>query len=221
MRRLFVPTFIIVEISIYLIYLYLDINHTSSAFSGLLKFIAICFCYFMVSDENKTIKLAMFLTVFSDFFLVITSYYEIGVISFIFVQMQYYKCITKKAHFPLDHLVLVFIAGFIVSIYINFFIYPISLIVLFASTYFITLLTNIAFSLSRIKDSKENIILTLCLLLIMFCDIHVGITNVFSSGQWYNFGLVAMWLFYLPSQVTIALLYSTKTQNRLYLQQTR
>lgn len=218
MRRLFVPTFIFIEISIYLIYLYLDINHTSSTLSGLLKFMAICLCYFMVSDRNKTIKQAMFLTVISDFFLVITPYYEIGVATFIFVQMQYYKCITKKAHFPLDHFVTVFFAGFIVSLFINFFIYPINFIVLFASTYFITLLTNIAFSFSRIKDSKEYIVLTLCLLLIMFCDIHVGITNVFSSGIWYNFGLIAMWLFYLPSQVTIALLYNTKIQNRLYLQ---
>lgn len=209
--------FIFAELFIYITYLYLDLNNSLPEVSSLLKFISVCLCFLFVSYRHPYIKIAMFLTVISDFFLVITPFYTIGVLFFILVQLQYYKYITKKARFPWEHLSLVCIAGFLVSLCINFFILPIDFVTFLSCVYFINLITNICLCMSMSKHSAEYQALTLCLFLIMLCDIHVGVTNIFSTGLWYNFGLIAMWLFYLPSQVLIALLYSTNTQRRYSL----
>lgn len=208
--------FIAIEFVIYISYLYLDITHNMIPLSSLLKFFAICLCFLMVSGTNHPVRKIMSLTVAADFLLVITPFYSLGIFFFILVQLNYYSYITKKARFPLDHLTAMVIAGFIVSILINFFVMPINFMTFLAVVYFITLVTNIVLCLMQVKGNQEYAILTICLILIMLCDIHVAITNVLSSGAWYNFGLIAMWLFYLPSQVIIAQLYSTNSLIRRY-----
>ena len=209
--------FIVVQLIIYISYLYLDISGNMSSLSSILKFSSICLCYLATDSRNSSIKRIMAFTVISDFFLVFTPYYAMGIFSFIIVQLEYYKYITKKARFPLSHFTVMLAAGFIVSLFINFFIMPITFIVFLSCVYFITLINNILLCFMYRKKSREYVFLSVCLLLIMLCDIHVGVTNVFHSGLWYSFGMIAMWLFYLPSQVLIVLLYSTNTQNHRYL----
>lgn len=209
--------FIAAEIIIYISYLYLDITKHMAPLSSLLKFLAICLCFFAVKNSNHPIRKIMALTVAADFLLVITPFYSLGILFFIMVQLNYYKYITKKACFPIEHLALTVLAGFIVTILINFLLMPVNFMTFLSVVYFITLVTNIVLCILSSKDNLEYSLLSLCLILIMCCDIHVGVTNVLSSGTWYNFGLIAMWLFYLPSQVIIALLYSTNNLNHRYL----
>lgn len=209
--------FIIIQFIIYFSYLYLDITNHMSSLSAFLKFLSICLCYLAIDSKQVPIKKIMALTVVSDFLLVLTPYYNLGIGFFILVQMEYYKYITKKARFPLSHFTMMFIAGFIVSLFINFVIMPITFVVFLSSVYFITLVNNIILCILSWKTSHEYVFLSVCLLLIMLCDIHVGITNVLNSGTWYQFGLIAMWLFYLPSQVLIVLLYNTNSRNHRYL----
>lgn len=208
--------FIIIQFLIYTAFLFLDITGRMAALSSLLKFISICLCYIAVDDKKAHIKKIMALTVAADFLLVITPFYTAGILIFIAVQLEYYKYITKKACFPLYHLASMVCAGFAVSIFVNFFIMAIDFNVFLSCIYFFTLINNIRLCMLRSGTSREYTLLTVCLILIMCCDIHVGVTNVFSSGLWYSFGLIAMWLFYLPSQVLIALLYSTNNQSRHY-----
>lgn len=209
--------FITTQLIIYALYLYLDITNNMALLSSTLKFLSICLCYIAVDTKKVPIKKIMALTVISDFLLVFTPYYGIGICFFILVQTEYYKYITKSRSFPLTHLALMFTAGFFASLFVNFFIMPIKFIVFLAAVYFITLINNMVLCIMSHKSSDEYIILSVCLFLVMLCDIHVGVTNVFHSGTWYNFGLIAMWLFYLPSQVLIALLYSTRNRNHRYL----
>ncbi len=211
--------FIAIEFIIYFSYLYLDITHNMSEISAILKFFSICLCLFAVSKTSHPIRKIMFTTVIADFFLVMTPFYSAGIFFFILVQLGYYKYITKKACFPTEHLAAMVVAGFIITMLINFLVMPVDFLTFLATVYFTTLFTNVILCALSAKVSHEYTILTLCLILIMCCDIHVGVTNVFSSGAWYNFGLIAMWLFYLPSQVIIARLYSTSNQNHPGLQQ--
>lgn len=213
--------FIFTELIIYATYLVLDITGNFPIMSSLLKFFSICLCFFVIDNRMWGIKRIMALTVVADFLLVLTDYYSLGIFVFILVQMNYYRYITKSKGFPLQHLAAMVCVGLVLSVFINFFIMPINLTVFLAVTYFSSLVFNTAAAISLSSLYSEYRYISICLCLIICCDIHVAVTNVFSSGIWYSFGLIAMWLFYLPSQVIIAQLYSTKSLNLLYSSQTR
>ena len=215
--------FFLIEFLIYFAYLYMDISGIFPNVSSLLKFLSIALCFYHIDKNNYSIKYIMFLTVISDFFLVLTDMYHIGVFCFIFVQLGYYCHITSFFSFSYTarHLSLVLLCSIIAGFIANLFIMHIGLLEFFAITYFFMLIYNI-FLLSinlhtgillQIKlNHQEAFVFLICLILILCCDIHVAVTNIFSSGIWFNFGQIAMWLFYLPSQVIISLLYGTKSQ---------
>lgn len=213
--------FILTELIIYATYLVLDITGSMPPISSLLKFFSICLCFFVVDTHVWDIKRIMALTVVADFFLVLTDFYSIGIFFFLLVQMNYYRFLTRGDGFPLQHFATMICTGSVMSVLINFFVIPIDINTFLAVTYFSTLVLNafIAIRLSPIYNEYRYI--AICLCLILCCDIHVAVTNVFSSGIWYSFGLIAMWLFYLPSQVIIAQLYSTKSLSLPYSSQTR
>ena len=208
--------FILAELIIYATYLILDITNNMPQLSSLLKFLSVCLCFFVVDTHMRDIKRIMALTVAADFFLVLTDFYSIGVFLFLMVQMNYYRFIIRADRFPLQHFAVMIFTGSILSVFINFFIIPIDIITFLAVTYFFSLVLNaiLAIKLSSLYDEYRYI--SICLCLILCCDVHVGVTNVFSSGIWYSFGLIAMWLFYLPAQVIIAQLYSTKSLSLPY-----
>lgn len=213
--------FILTELIIYATYLILDITGSMLTVSSLLKFFSICLCFFVVDNHMWDIKRIMALTVIADFFLVLTSFYSIGIFFFLIVQMNYYRFLTRGDRFPLQHFAAMICAGSIISILINFFIMPIDINTFLAVTYFSTLVLNAVIAIRLSSLYNEYRYISICLCLILCCDIHVAVTNVFSSGIWYSFGLIAMWLFYLPSQVIIAQLYSTKSLSLPYSSQTR
>jgi hypothetical protein len=97
----------------------------------------------------------------------------------------------------------------------------VNLCVFFALIYFSALVFNICIAANLSCLYNEYRYVAICLCLILCCDIHVAVTNIFSSGIWYSFGLIAMWLFYLPSQVLIALLYSTRSRPLPFRTRTR
>lgn len=213
--------FILTELIIYATYLVLDITDNMPQLSSLLKFLSICLCFFVVDTHMRDIKRIMALTVAADFFLVLTNFYSAGIFLFLMVQMNYYRFLTKTDCFPLQHFAAMVCTGSILSVMINFFVMPIDVNTFLAVTYFSSLVLNaiIAIRLSSLYNEYRYI--AICLCLILCCDVHVGVTNVFSSGIWYSFGLIAMWLFYLPAQVIIAQLYSTKSLSLPYSSQIR
>ncbi len=212
-KQSFLVFFLLTELAIYATYLVFDLNNINSAASSILKWSSICICYFIIEGSNTTIKIAMFLTVIADFLLVGTQHFELGILIFLFVQLQYYRHIMSLEYYPIDHLALMTILGGILSLLVNFIIAPINLQVFLAMTYLSTLVTNIILCYKKSYESQNYKILFIALILVVLCDIHVGVTNIFNSGIWYTFGTIAMWLFYLPSQVIIALLYYTNNRN--------
>ncbi len=212
-KQSFLVFFLLIELTIYATYLMFDLNNINHITSSALKWAGICICFFTIEKSNTTIKIAMFLTVIADFLLVGTQYFELGILIFLFVQLQYYRQIMSLEYYPIDHLALMTILGGTISILVNFLIAPINLQVFLAMTYLSTLVTNIILCYLKSSESQHYKILFIALILIILCDIHVGVTNIFNSGIWYSFGTIAMWLFYLPSQVIISLLYYTNNQN--------
>lgn len=213
--------FILTELIIYATYLVLDITGSLPVISSLLKFFSICLCFFVVDVRMWDVKRIMALTVVADFFLVLTDFYSAGIFFFLLVQMNYYRFLTRSDSFPLQHLAVMVCIGTFLSVIVNFFIMPVDLTVFLAVTYFLTLIFNVYIAVRLSSFYNEYRYISICLCLIICCDIHVAVTNIFSSGIWYSFGLIAMWLFYLPSQVIIAQLYSTRSLNLLYSSQTR
>lgn len=213
--------FILTELIIYAAYLVLDITNNMPQLSSLLKFLSVCLCFFAVDTHIRDIKRIMALTVAADFFLVLTDFYSIGLFLFLMVQMNYYRFIAKTGCFPLEHFALMICVGSVLSVLINFFVMPIDINTFLAVTYFSSLVLNAVTAIKLSSLYNEYRYISICLCLILCCDVHVGVTNVFSSGIWYSFGLIAMWLFYLPAQVIIAQLYSTKSPSLPYSSQIR
>lgn len=213
--------FIFTELIIYATYLVLDITNSMPHLSSLLKFLSVCLCFFVIDMHMRDIKRIMALTVAADFFLVLTNFYSIGIFLFLMVQMNYYRFLTKADCFPLQHFASMMCFGSVLSVLINFFVMPIDINTFLAVTYFSSLVLNAVTSIRLSSLYNEYRYVAICLCLILCCDVHVGVTNVFSSGIWYSFGLIAMWLFYLPAQVIIAQLYSTRSLSLPYSSQTR
>lgn len=223
--------FICLEFCIYFIFMIIDVtaivNYTVSSY---LKFIGIILCllYTLISfntsiDKKDQLLLtaALVFTVTADLFLLIYDFYLAGVITFCIVQMLYMLRINRwdeNRNLSITLVkkivrnILVIIAIIIILLF-----FPITWEVLtFASIiYFIGILGNMSDSLRIAKKSKKrkHCLFAIGLVLFVLCDINVGLFNLIQvstvSNGWmqiiYNCAAIAMWMFYLPAQVLIAL----------------
>lgn len=98
--------FVILQIILYVAFLFLDFIGTKTFLSERIKFtmIILCFCYalFYKNRANKSIvfcmKTALLFTVISDLFLLIMDYHVIGVLTFIIAQQLYGAALLLKTH---------------------------------------------------------------------------------------------------------------------------
>lgn len=177
----------------FIIFDLLDLNTT------LIKYLSIFFCFiFALTNNKKYLIISSFFTLIADLFLlVLNSHYEIGVSSFIVVQIVY----------------LYFLGNLDIANYKRFLILRLILIILCLLILFVTnnltilyILVVIYFSnllISTIESFfTNNTFLKLGLLLFVCCDICVGLHNINVA---YDFATLFMWIFYLPSQVLIVL----------------
>ena len=185
--------FIIIELSIYVCFISMDLFSTNSTY---IKYAGIVLCFvFSIINKQRLKSLAFALTLIADYFLlVINNYYPTGIIVFISAQLVY-------------HVFLGNINNYKVSLFLGFLFLSIGLIVLnytlglntlsvLALVYFSNLLVNVYMSYYK------NKVIFLGFVLFVFCDACVGLHNVFLTN---NVLSVLMWVFYLPSQVLISL----------------
>lgn len=215
--------FLIVETVFYSLFILRDFNSLDNIDSTLFKFIAIItivafyilnfilntFIEKKLIFDSLLVLIALIFTLISDTFLLyLNSYFEIGVGSFIIVQLAYFtrivyslKLSKKRIYVSIISRVSLFIIALIVLLSLGEF----SLLYLLTAFYFINIVFNFVDSLisyiSMKNDKRRNILLmfTLGLLLFIGCDVFVGLSNI--SG----FGGSIIWIFYLPSQVLISL----------------
>lgn len=188
--------FLILEGLIYFLFLTLDLFKINSTY---IKYLGIILCFiFAIYSEKKVKKIAMFFTLVSDLFLlVLNRYYEIGLISFIIVQLTYFYFLgnINKAYFNMFLYIrgLIIILGSILLVIFNSFTLLNELVLI----YFTNLLLNTLEAwLSNNKTLAIGLSLFVC------CDICVGLYNINAAN---NIAAFLMWFFYLPSQVLIVL----------------
>ena len=209
----------------YLAYLNIDLfNVKYSNLSDKIKFICIILCFFLAllsksnpidSHNVRLLQYGLLLTVIADFFLLIVdSYYPIGVAIFTLAQIIYtirYDPENKVniiKSYILAFIILLFIY-FIVKAFLN-----VDLIVFISICYGVSLITNVYKSIvifrKKLYPNPNAAMVALGMVLFLLCDINVAMYNILehvhkTGGIIYRIASVSMWLYYLPSQVLLAL----------------
>lgn len=184
-------------------------------YAGILLCVAVLLAVMFFRDttrDNAIMLAALFFTAVSDLFiLVLGKYYEIGLVTFIIVQSLYlyrlYSDRLKKIYITLSVRLGVMVALIITFAVLNM----LNLLIAECAIYITMLSANVVDAFIICKKSVNNSLFAIGLILFLGCDICVGLHNF---GTVLNVALpiwltktvaVAMWAFYLPSQVLITL----------------
>ncbi len=203
----------------YIAFMILDICNRYAGISSIIKYVSIILCFLYVilgkkKERSVYIIAGLFFTVVSDYFLLLTDYFAAGMLSFSVVQTIYcfYCSKNMKQYLIKEGIQLCIIGGIFLVLFIGF---PIEfdIVLVLSIYYFVHLVSNVLYSWIRSKEGKERRLFAIGMTLFLLCDIHVAIFNAgsylsFSSSRAsqtiYAIASVAMWFYYLPSQVLIA-----------------
>ena len=211
MKEKSVPTavlagFLAMEGAIYLAFLTLDLTGRGDA-AVPLKYGGVLLCLLFalacaLRGGDRPVPLALALTAGADWFLLVRNdNYAIGVALFLCVQTVYYLRLRLSAAPAVWPLRAGLALGAGLGLYALRLASPLNRL---AGLYFSQLLSNTI--LAWTKKGRRWRIFAAGLTLFVGCDLCVGLFNVLPAGSpLYPAVSVGMWLFYLPSQVLIAL----------------
>lgn len=168
--------------------------------------------YFERDKDAVILTVALVFTAISDLFiLVLDTYYQIGLVTFIFTQTTYLYRLYKDRMSKIKYTVIVRVAASILLMALVDVIMKTGINFMLAEVcvYIVMLVGNVADAFLLCKRGLKNIIFAVGLTLFLCCDICVGLDNAVgivglnlgSAGQAIQF---LIWVFYLPSQVLIA-----------------
>lgn len=212
--------FLGLQIINYIAFMILDVFNRYADGSSMIKYegIILCFLYVFLGKRKERsgfIVAGLFFTAISDYFLLFTDCYAAGMLSFCAVQTVYsiYSSKNLKQYIMKEGLQLCIIGVILLCVRIGFQI-EFDTVLILSLYYFVHLVGNVLCSWYRSKEGKEKKLFALGMTLFLLCDIHVAIFNAesyLSVGfspvyqKIYEVASVAMWFYYLPSQVLIAL----------------
>lgn len=213
----------------YFTFIFIDLfNYKLYFLSTKLKFACIILCLIisLLTKEDavdlkkvRLLQTGLFLTVISDFLLLIVDdYYEIGIIIFSMAQIIYtIRYDFKNRKKIIRYYSIICSILLLVYIIMNIYFIRIDLLVLISTFYGICLVTNVYKGIKiyahKLYPRTNGIMIAFGMILFMLCDINVvfynilrniNITNEFLYSL-YRMAYISMWLFYLPSQVLLAL----------------
>ncbi len=197
-KNLYLKLIYIIIGLIYFSFIILDFSFKGYGnISSLLKFSSIVLIFLaqlFYGKAGMTLwKMAAACTILTDYLLLFTNYYELGVLFFIVVHLMRYiernRINNKK--FPYYALILA------IGVYFITIIFESKLIAL-SLTYALFLFLNTIEAFNS-KDKK----LILAYILFCACDLSVGIANIESSVISSVFRDL-IWVFYLPSQILLS-----------------
>lgn len=195
-------SFLSVEGALYAMFLVLDLVGQGSR-AVPLKYGCVLLCLaFSLLGTDRLVPLALALTVCADWFLLVRGdHYALGVALFLCVQTVYYLRLRRAGADSAWPLRSALALGAGLGVYALHMASPVNLL---AALYFSQLLANTITAWTR--KGKRWRRFALGLTLFVGCDVCVGLFNARIGGlALYYFAAVGMWLFYLPSQVLIAL----------------
>lgn len=189
--------FILTEAVLFLIFVYMDLKHTDSS---VIKYIGIVLCLiYALVGRNAEGSIVFVFTLLADWFLLIrNSHYLYGVLFFVAVQLIYAHILVRRGCRPLLPCRLCLL---VLSQGALFLLKRYDLLNAITLFYFSLLLGNLFSSLTN----KKLRIMSAGFLLFVCCDICVGLFNLFDRGLVYDAVSLLMWIFYLPSQVLLAI----------------
>ncbi|WP_411680313.1 lysoplasmalogenase family protein [Clostridium thailandense] len=212
------------EIVIYIVFNYLDFNYWGrSNYSNIIKYIGILLCLllaFLIGEDGYSredtylLQLALTLTAAADLCLLILDKFILGVFIFCIVQITYIirhsgGKIKKKDIYNL--IISILITIFVTTMFIRFIDYKLLLI---GSIYAILLLYSVYTAWKTFSRNVYPItncyLVSIAMTLFLLCDINVGASNIIRQlGISHdNIGMISnflVWIFYLPSQVLLAI----------------
>lgn len=206
------PLFLGMELLLYASFLCCDFLQFNSA-GTILKYAALLLCLLfslqnITAKDGQLVVVCLLLTAAADWFLlVINRYYMVGLVCFCAIQFLYALRIRRlhsRIHSCVPRLLLS--GGALLVLFFTGFLTPLLFLV---CLYFPQLVCNAAESCT-LPSSPQNALFTAGLFLFLACDISVGIYNspdylTFASSGVVRAAQIAMWGFYLPSQVLIVL----------------
>lgn len=225
-------SFIILQLVLYISFLFLDIQGGNYVLSNYIKFtvVALCLLYVFIygyknfDSQLLFLRLALIFTLISDIQLLLLDNYNYfyGVLTFILAQefhgirisildnskVRYIKDFTVRLLYQSLTGLAICLLLWVANVQING--------LLAASVfYFICMLTNTVRSLKltvRNKERKDIRLLAIGMVLFLLCDINVGLFNLSAFlpvdpvyDKIYALSSILMWTFYAPSQVFISL----------------
>lgn len=210
---------ILIIILLYIIFLYMDIfNRKFLISTNIVKFISIflCLCLSVLNFNsnknnlnNKLLIIGLFLTVIADYiFLIYQNLFPVAIGLFCIVQVLYtIRYNLENKYTNIFYVILSFIIIFLIYIFIYISIKQIDLIFPLGLFYAICLAISlkegfIQYKYNIYSNSNKEIIL-LGMILFVLCDINVAIYN--TIGKTNHIVFILIWLFYLPSQLLLAL----------------
>ncbi|SHO53727.1 lysoplasmalogenase family protein [Anaerocolumna xylanovorans] len=225
-----VPSFIAAELLLYLIFMTGDIcGYPKSGTVTVLKFVSILLCNVFVlacatqyrKTDNYLLAGALLFTGISDYFLLFTEDFTFGMFTFCVVQILYLirlQLLGKENSRGKRGIFGCLLTNVLLWAFVLFMLYklkvPVDLLLTIAVFYFLSILHNV---ITAVKNAvycpdRKNLVFAVGMILFLFCDINVGIYNMsgfVSVGntvfrKLYDFAEIAMWMFYLPAQVFIA-----------------
>lgn len=214
--------FIIIQIILYVAFLYLDVIGGYHIISSYIKyiFIILCFIYSLTNynrnNRNKSwcIILGLGFTLIADYFLLLLGYnFEYGIVAFIIVQQIYGSMLGLKLF---KRLLIQMSITFLITLILYYLDANIEIAVVLSIFYFTSILINtyIAIKISMIyKENRSSALFALGMILFVLCDINVGMFNL---STYLNLSAAVaipiikisslfMWFFYAPSQALIGL----------------
>jgi hypothetical protein len=204
--------FLMIEFILYCLMITIDFSKSIHISSSFIKYTSVILCllfYFITNFRNKSFILAaLFFAVFADYFLLFTDLYIIGTASFLLVQCFYFVHAGGLKPF-LKLMPVILCAGIIFYIITKQLLITILIIYILLS---ITNITRYSILIKKNRTNRENILILCGIILLLLCDIHVGLHNASSYITINNTALNSyihlsgnlIWIFYLPSQISIA-----------------
>lgn len=185
--------FIFIESVIFVSFVVLDLKGTYSSY---VKYLGVVVCFVFELLNKQGIKaVAMFFTLMADLFLlVLNKHYIVGVLLFVVAQIIYHIFLGNKSNYKNACVLSVSIS--LVGLVVLKLTSDITLLSFLAIFYFSNLLSNVYLSKEKNKALFFGFVLFVC------CDICVGFHNLLPNNFIFMF---LIWVFYLPSQVLIAL----------------
>jgi hypothetical protein len=222
---------------LYILFLYMDFYNVKIFISSkYIKYLCILLCFLLSILSTKIprtglvkyrdillLQLALLITVIADLCLVIFDFHILGVIFFSFVQIIYcMRYTTKEVKTTLINFFITFQFIMLSYVMIELFIKEISILAPISLFYAICLLSSVTKAMKLWKNDlytfPNKYMVILGMILFLLCDICVALSNITeilhllgcSCIRIQQISIFLIWVFYLPSQLLLALSGSIK-----------